>query len=102
MESIEPVYLEIVIDSRELTAASSSRDDLEEPLEVALAEGKLGVVCGGGSSSQTVIIEVEIYDGERLKEALAVLRRTLIDHRAPSGTVIKQTEPERRIFTLNG
>lgn len=102
MESIEPVYLEIVIDSRELTAASSSRDDLEEPLEVALAEGKLGVVCGGGSSSQTVIIEVEVFDGDRLNEALKIMRRSLLDHRAPSTTVIKQTEPDRRVFSING
>ena len=99
---MEPVYLEIVINAKELAAAGSGRDDLEEPLEVELEGSKLGMVCGGGSSSQTVIIEVEVYDSERLNEALKILRRSLLDHRAPSSTVIKQTEPERRVFSIEG
>ena len=100
-EAMEPVYLEIVIEAKELAAAGVGRDDLEEPLEVVLDESKVGMLCGGGSSSQRVIIEVEVYDGGRLEEALRIIRRSLVDHRAPAGTVIKQTEPERRVFSLS-
>ena len=90
---MEPIYIEIIIDAAELSAAHCSRDELEAPLEQALHAAKLGIVTGGGSGSHGSIIEVEVMDSNRLSEAVNLMRRVLADNRAPPATLIKQVDP---------
>lgn len=99
---MEPLYLEIIVDQHELAKAGLGRDALEDPLEAAMDDSKLGMVTGGGSGSKTAMIEVELFDAEKLGEGLALIRRTLIDCRAPASTVIKQLEPDVHLFALHG
>lgn len=99
---MEPMYLEIVLEQHDLAAAGIGRDELEDPLEVAFKETKLGVVTGGGSGSKTAIIEVELWDAEKLQEGIALMRKVLRENRAPGSTVIKQLEPELHVFPLGG
>ncbi|HEY3452922.1 MAG TPA: hypothetical protein VGK67_41655 [Myxococcales bacterium] len=99
---MEPMFLEIIFDQHDLAAAGLGRDELEDPLAEAFKESKLGAVTGGGSSSHTAMIEVELVDGSKLADGIALIRRVLIENRAPSTTKIKQLEPELHIFGLAG
>ena len=99
---MEPVFMEVVMQTSDLVAGRVSRDDLEGPLEAALKEAGLGVLTGGGSGSETAIIELEINDGTNAQDALRVIRRVLNERKAPASTVIKQLEPELRIHPLRG
>lgn len=101
-EVMEPVFMEVVMQTSDLVAGQVSRDDLEGPLEAALKEADLGVLTGGGSGSETSIIELEITDGNHVQDALRVIRRVLTEQKVPASTVIKQLEPELRIHSLRG
>ncbi|MGC4116671.1 MAG: hypothetical protein QM765_19310 [Myxococcales bacterium] len=91
---MEPMYLEIVIEQKELARSGVDGDAIERAVEQAVERSKMGALTGGGSGTQSVIIEVELFDEARLDEGLALLRSTLRESGAPAGTVIKQLEPE--------
>ena len=97
---MDPMYLEIVLNQSDLATASTGRDELEELLEAALNSSKLGALTGGGSSTKTAIIEIELFDATRLEEGLALLRKTLVENRAPESTRIKQLEPEPHTYGI--
>lgn len=97
---MEPMYLEIVIDQKELERARVDSDAVEKAVEEKIAGSKMGALTGGGSGTQNVIIEVELFDQARLSEGIELLRTALRDAGAPAGTVIKQLEPELHVYGL--
>ena len=74
----------------------------ETPLIEAL--GDLGTIHGGGSfmrGEEMEIAEVDIgVDVKNLDRGLAIIRECLMKQGAPSGTRIRQREPEKREFAL--
>jgi len=88
------VFLEIVFNAPDLQAIGiESRDEIEEPLEEALADSGLGEVTGGGGGSGVAIIDIEVDDEERLEEALSVIRTLLRSRGVPRSTIIKRSRP---------
>ena len=84
-------FFEILLRSDEFEF--DGRDEVEEPLEDALAREGLGEVTGGGSGGGYSNIDIEARDPVR---ALAVIRRVLQELRVGPNTVIRQYEPARR------
>ena len=99
---MEPMYLEIVVEQKELAQTGVDADVLERAVEAALEGAKMGALTGGGSGTQNVIFEVELFDETRLHDGIAALRKALREAGAPSGTIIKQLEPELHVFGLAG
>lgn len=94
------VFVEIVVKAADATAAGiESRDEIEEPLEEALASD-LGEVTGGGGGSGVYIIDVEISSESRFDEALAVMRGVLQRLKVPPSTVIKRRTPTEGVFPV--
>jgi hypothetical protein len=94
------VFLEIVFDASDLSRAGGDRDEIETALDQALSESGLGAVTGGGTGSHAAIVEVEVFDAQRLDQALQLLRRTLSNANAPASTLIKGSQPERLLCRL--
>lgn len=75
----------------------------EEPLLDALEAADIGEVTGGGSQlgEGNMIeyggIDVVVTNSE---EGLKIMREVLLKNNAPEGTVIEQTHPEKKTFTL--
>jgi len=76
------------------------RDEIEEPLEKALADAALGEVSGGGSGGGVAIIDVDIESEDKLAEGLKVIRHVLRDVVVPPSTIIKQTQPVEAVFKV--
>lgn len=83
-------FLEIVFQNSDFTF--DGRDQIEDPLDEALAEAGLGEVTGGGGSAGESNIDVEVT---HLADGLAVIRRVLRGLGVAPSTVINQYEPER-------
>ena len=92
-------FLEIVFVTADLHAAGfAGRDELEDPLEQALA-AKGAAVTGGGGGLGTGNIDVDVDATSNLDDVIEEIRRVLRGLHAPPSTVIRQYEP-RRDFTL--
>ena len=95
------VFLEIVMDSKELAASSvEGRDEIEDPLHDLLSSKNLGEVTGGGGGVGYVNIDVEIFDETMLDESIAEIRKELKSIGVPLSTVIKRYSPELRIYNV--
>jgi hypothetical protein len=73
----------------------TSRDEMEDPLEAALAVAGVGEVTGGGGGSGVFILDVEVASEEAMEPALAVIRGVLQDLKVPRSTVIMRQSPRR-------
>lgn len=70
------MFVELVVDSKDLTAAGiSSRDELEDPIQDALILANLGEVTGGGSGLGKATLDIEVHG--RFDEALALIKGVL-------------------------
>lgn len=95
------VFLEIVIKADEAAEAGiGSRDEVEDPLEDALAASGVGEVTGGGGGSGVYVLDVEITDESHFDEALRVIRDVLRQVSVPTSTEIKRYEPTATIFSV--
>ncbi len=88
------VFLEIVVNASEAQAAGiESRDEIEDPVEEALAESGLAEVTGGGGGSGVYIIDVEVFSEEQVEAALGVIRGVLEKVGAPPTTRLRRGKP---------
>jgi hypothetical protein len=85
-------FLEIILRSDEFNFGG--RDEIEEPLEEALAAAQLGEVTGGGGGNNSSNIDVEVTD---LAEGLELIKRVLRAIGVGPSTIINQYEPDRVI-----
>ena len=98
---MDTVFLEIIFQASDYATMNiSGRDEIEDPLDDALAEVNVGEVTGGGSGSGVVIIEVEIEDGKNLEEGLSVIRNVLRSYKSPESTIIKRSNPCEVIYSV--
>ena len=86
----ETHFLEVVFLNSDFTF--EGRDEIEDPLDEALAGAGMGEVTGGGTGAGESNIDVEVAD---LGEGLALIRRVLQGLGVARSTVINQYEPER-------
>jgi hypothetical protein len=97
----EPVFLQIIMQVVDLKKFNfDGRDEIEDPIEQALADTGIGEVSGGGSGGGVAIIDVDLEKENDLAEALIVIRRVLRDLVVPPSTIIKQTQPVDAIFQV--
>ena len=95
------VFLEIVVKAAEAMAAGiESRDEIEGPLEEALAAAGVGEVTGGGGGSGVYVVDVEIATEEQFLEALDVIKGVLRGLRVPPSTLIKRHKPTEVAFSV--
>ena len=95
------ILLEIVVSAGEAAAQGiTSRDEMEDPLEAALAVAGVGEVTGGGGGSGVFILDVEVASEEAMEPALAVIRGVLQDLKVPRSTVIKRQRPSQIVFPV--
>lgn len=88
------VFFEIVVNAIEAQAAGiESRDEIEDPLEEALAESGLAEVTGGGGGSGVYIIDVEVFSEEQVEAALGVIRGVLEKVGAPPTSRFRRGKP---------
>lgn len=88
------VFFEIVVNASEAQAAGiESRDEIEDPVEEALAESGLAEVTGGGGGSGVYIIDVEVFSEEQVEAALGVIRGVLEKVGAPPTTRLRRGKP---------
>jgi hypothetical protein len=83
MDTHEPAFLEIVLESKDF--AYDGRDEVEDSLHEALTAAGIGEVTGAGSGMGKSNIDVEVSD---LEAGLALVRRVLGDLKVAASTVI--------------
>lgn len=94
------VFLEIVIQAAEAADRGlDSRDEIEGPLEDALAEAGVGEIVGGGGGSGVYLIEVEVLLGD-LESILDLIRSTLGKINVPPTTLIKTRGGDSRVYSI--
>lgn len=89
------VFLEIVLRADEFTF--DGRDEIEDPLEEALASSGLGEVTGGGSGLGSANIDVEVVD---LSRGLQLIKQVLRGLNVGPSTVINQYEPQETVHRV--
>lgn len=96
------ILLEVILEANEAAAVGiESRDEVEDPLESALADAGVGEVTGGGGGSGLYIVDVEIGSEEGLAEAVDLIRGVLRNLKVPASTQIKRHKPEH-VFSVYG
>lgn len=80
--------------------ASPSRETIEDDLADLLAECGLGEVSGSGEGSGAIIIDVDVFDGVRNDEAIAIVAARLRELDVPRGTRIEERLPSRRTIAV--
>ena len=88
-------FLEIVLRSDEFTF--DGRDEIEDPLDEALADSSLGEVTGGGSGIEGSNIDVEVSD---LSRGLGLVKRVLRELNVGPSTVVNQYEPRKIVHQV--
>jgi hypothetical protein len=83
MDTHEPAFLEIVLESKDFTF--NGRDEVEDSLHEALTAAGIGEVTGAGSGMGKSNIDVEVSD---LEVGLALVRRLLGDLKVAASTMI--------------
>lgn len=87
------VFLEVIVDVVEASALGiTSRDEIEDPLEEALAASGLGEVTGGGGGMGRYIIDLEMAL-DTFDIGLSIIRKVLQQIKVPVSTRIKRNEP---------
>ena len=95
------VFLEIILDAKESAAAGiDSRDEVEEPLDEALAEEGTAEITGGGGGLGMYNIDVEVGRDADLDSVIETIRRVLRQRKVPKTTVINQYEPVRKEYSI--
>jgi hypothetical protein len=84
----DTIFLEVVLQAADFEFGG--RDEVEDPLEEALASAELGAVTGGGAGSGVVIVDIEVVD---LDASLELLRSVLKNLQVARSTRIKQYQP---------
>jgi len=88
------VFLEIILNAEESAAAGiDSRDEVEDPLEEALAKEGKAEITGGGGGMGLYNIDVQVGQDADLASVLEIIRRVLRQCRVPTSTVINQYDP---------
>lgn len=98
---MDPIFLEIVLKSSDMTDVAPHRDEVEESLNDALREAQFGEVTGGGAGSGVVIVDVEIWTESDFRDALALIRRMLKELKVPDSTLIYRHKPEKIAYGLS-
>jgi hypothetical protein len=87
------VFLEVILDVAEASASGiTSRDEIEDPLEEALAASGVGEVTGGGGGMGRYIIDLEMAL-DTFDTGLGIVRKVLQQRKVPASTRIKRNEP---------
>ena len=95
------IFLEVLMSAVDMDSCGiSARDHVDDPLNDALADAGVGEVSGGGSGKGMVIVDVEIFDENRFPEALAIIRRVLLEVGAPANTVIQRNAPVKQRYGI--
>jgi hypothetical protein len=97
----QDVFLEVSFEPGALTSAGFyGRDEIEDPLNEALIEARLGEVTGGGGGIRGSSIDIEITNTIHFEEALTLIRQVLRDIGAPASTKIVRHKPRRVEYGL--
>jgi uncharacterized protein YjbI with pentapeptide repeats len=89
------VLLELVVSGQAVKAAGlGGRDEIEDPLDQALAAARLGRVTGGAAGLGSVVLDVEIQRLADLDRARKVIQRVLGDAGVLAGAELHQLRPE--------
>jgi hypothetical protein len=95
------VFVEVIMASKDLIACGiTARDQIDDPLNDALGDAGVGEVSGGGGGKEAVILDVEVFDENRFAEALAIIRRVLLEVGAPATTVIQRYAPVKEQYGI--
>lgn len=85
--------IEVIVNASEAAALDiGSRDEIEDPLEAALASGGFGTITGGGSGLGVYVIDVEVL-AHHLPGALNAIKEVLRALYVPASTRIKSSTP---------
>ncbi len=96
------LFLELFFPTDSLhNAGFYGRDEVEDPLDEALQTSELGEVTGGGGGELGSNVDIEIWDEANFDVALNVIRRTLVEIKAPETTIIIRHQPVRQEFRIN-
>jgi hypothetical protein len=94
------VFMEIIVNVSEASVIGiDSRDEIEDPLDAALAASGFGEVTGGGGGMGVYMIDVEVQE-TYLNEGLSVIRNILRDLKVPLSTRIKRSQPDVTEYTV--
>jgi hypothetical protein len=77
-----------------------ARDELEDPLDEALQNAKIGEVTGGGSGRGRTNIDIETFDDVSDEDALAIIRSVLIKLGAPRSSMLTRTQPVKQQWPI--
>lgn len=96
-------FFEVVVTAEGPSAGPSpSREAIEDDLADLLTECGLGEVNGSGEGSGAIIIDVDVFDGVRTDEVIAIVIERLRELRVPRGTRIEERLPSRRTIAVWG
>ncbi len=99
--SMKPVFLELVFDAVDCAKAGlDSRDEIEDGLQEQLRASGLGAVSGGGGGLGKYNIDVDVFDEDKLEEALSLVRNALIQLNVPRTSKIIRHQPERQVLSV--
>ena len=90
----DSIFLEIVIPQG---LVPFQRHMIEDALEQAFDDERLGEMMGGGGADNACDIAVQVND---LEHGLEVIRRVLKEAAVPSDTIINQYEPKKAVYRL--
>ena len=89
-------FLEIILDAIELRASGIlSRDEIEDPLEEALARSGTAEVTGGGGGGEHYNIDVEVRSEANLDAVIDAIRQVLRHQGVPKSTFIRLDTPPK-------
>jgi hypothetical protein len=91
----DTIFLEVVLQAADFEFGG--RDEIEDPLEEALASAEIGEVTGGGAGSGVVIVDIEVAD---LDAGLELLRSVLKNLQVAHSTRIKQYQPDEIVHLV--
>lgn len=98
---MKSTFLEVIMSSADMSACGiGARDQVDDPLNDALGDAGVGEVSGGGSGNGMVVVDVEVFDEDRFPEALAIIRRVLLEVGAPANTVIQRYAPLKEQYAI--
>ena len=98
---MRPVFLELTFNASDCAEAGlNSRDEIEDGLEDKMQESGLGKVSGGGGGLGKYNVDVDIFDEEKLQEALSLIRGFLISLNVPRSSKIVRHKPERQDLSV--